>query len=514
MTKLKELFSIVSSLHEEEIKTLQRYLHCFDTINENHEPKSERLLNLIIHNNQAELKLFEKKFTKQAFSMLVLRLYDKVLDTLTFDINIKRPESYSDLVVARMTVRKRLLYTQALGSKNQIFENISLYQKIITTAKEYEFFDELLIAMYDLQNLYAALSKYNEFESLSKEIEHYEEVRQQVKKAYNTFNKYGIERTMSPEDGSLILQLENILPQLKTHYLLSKSAQTGWFYYRLLIEYHQSKQNYSEGYAACSALLKLQQDSPSIRSGTYMAITYKMSAQFSMFLYNFDEALVSILKAQNFDRKSKHNLNLSFESEFLANFYRGSYQDARFIINGLAEKTDPEENGFSHSKYAYYSACCSFIEGSYSDVTRNLNETKEIEKDKDGWNIAVRILGIMHQIENEDFDLADSRIESMRKHIERTMKEKGIRPRFIVILKTLRDLVNNSFDFEKIWNTRQSYFELLANDADETHHWRILSPELIRFDVWFEAKAKGVSYQDIFNKRIEAKRIEQLSKAV
>ena len=154
------------------------------------------------------------------------------------------------------------------------------------------------------------------------------------------------------------------------------------------------------------------------------------------------------------------------------------------------------------------------MDGPQSEVSKKLAETKEIEKDKDGWNIAVRILSIMHQIDNEDFDLADSRIESMRKHIERTMKEKGIRPRFIIILKTLRDLVNNGFEFEKIWKTRQNYFELLSNDDDETHRWRILSPELIRFDVWFEAKATRSTYQEMYKKRLEGKREESLSKAI
>jgi len=514
MTKLKELFSIVSSLHEEEVKTLQRYLHCFDTVNENHEPKGERLLNLIIHNNQAELKLFEKKFTKQAFSMLVLRLYDKVLDTLTFDVNIRRPDSYNDIGSARMAVRKRILYTQALGSKSQFLEAISLYQKNIAACKEFEFYDELLIAMYELQNLYAALSRHSEFEALDKEVQHYEEVRQQVKKAFYMYNKYTLERDLSPEDNSLVDELEHILPKLKTFFLLSKSSQAGWFYYRLLIEYHQARHNYVEGYNACAALLKLQQESPAVRSEIYMAITYKLLARFGMFLYNFDDALVSILKAQNFDKKSKRNIELNKETEFFANFYRGDYADAKFIINELAEKTDSEENGFSYSKYAYFSACCSFLDGSHSEVSKKLAETKEIEKDKDGWNIAVRILGIMHQIENEDFDLADSRIESMRKHIERTMKEKDIRPRFIIILKTLRDLVNNGFDFQKIWETRQNYFDLLANDADETHRWRILSPELIRFDVWFEAKATRSTYKEVNRRRIEERRAEDLVKVV
>lgn len=514
MAKLNELISIVSSLSDDERKTLQRYLHCFDSTNENHDPKSERLLNLILHNNLPELKLFEKKFSKQAFSMLVLRLYDKILDTLIFDVNIKRFESYADITMNRMIVRKRLLYTQVLGSKSLFRENIVIYQKIISIAKEFEFYDELLIAMYELQNLYAALSRQSDFEALDKEILHFEEVRNQTKRAFNIYNKFTMDRRLNPENEDIINELEVVLPKLKTHYLLSKSAQTGWFYYRLSMEYHLAKSNYMEGYTICTNLLKLQQVSPAIRSDLYMGITYKMSSNFSLFLYNFDESLVSILKAQGFDKKLKYNQNLSIEIEALANFFKGNFHDSKFLLHQLTEKLTSNDDEFMASKYAYYIACSEFLQSNYKEVAIKLNQTKEIEKDKEGWNIAVRILGIMNQIDNENFDLADSRIESMRKHIERTMKEKDIRARFVIILRILRDLMNSSFDFKQIWETRQNYFQLLANDEDQTHRWRILSPELIRFDAWFEAKAKGLSYQEVFNRYVEEKRNEQLSKAI
>ncbi|MCG9909825.1 MAG: hypothetical protein MH137_00865 [Flavobacteriales bacterium] len=515
MTKLKELSSIIASLNEDEVKTLQRYLHCFDTINDNHEPKSERLLNLLIHDNQMELKLFEKKFTKQAFSMLIMRLHEKVMDTLTFDINIKRIDVYSDLTVARLSVRKKINYVQVLMAKNQILEAINLHTKTLQTAKEYEFFDEALTIMYELQNLYAVLSKKVEFDALDSEIEKYEDIRTQVKSAFRIYNRITMEMGMAPEDSKLLENLENTLPKLRSFYQNSNSAQAGWFYYRLLIEFHQAKQNYAQGYSACLKLLKLQQENPSIRSEVYMGITYKLMSKFSMFLYQFDDALLASLKSQNLDKRLKRNQDLSKETEFFANFFKGDFAEARFIMQDLAERYENDENSFNYSKFNYYAACCSLLEGNTREVANRLNETKEIEKDKDGWNIAVRILSIINQIEGEDFDLADSRIESMRKHIERTLKEKEIRPRFVTILRILRDLVNSSFDFEQIWLTRQSYFEQLSSETEESQRWKILSPELIRFEVWFESKATGISYNKLLNAKFEGKRLEtELLKAV
>ncbi len=508
MNKLKEIFSIVRSLNEDELKTLQRYIHCFDVLSDTHDSKSERLLTLIIHNNTSELRLFEKKFTQHAFSMLVSRLYDKILDSLTFDINLKRPDVYSDLGLAKMTVRKRILYTQALLNKNQIQESISQYQKTIQAAKEYELYDELLIAMYELQNLYAALAKPSEFEQLNSEIQYYEEVRAQVKKAYHLFNRYGIEKTMTPENHNTLKDMEVLIPQLKSQYLLSKSAQVGWFYHKLLIDFYQANNQYLEGYNACTALLKIQQESPSIRSEGYLAITYKLLAQFSLSLYRFDDALVSILKAQNLEKKSKHNDNLNKEAEFYANFYKGHFTESRFILTSMLDNLNKEENQFHYSKYSYLSACCDFAAGRISEMNQKLSETKEIEKDKEGWNIAVRLLGIFGFLETGQLDLADSKIESLRKHIERLSKDREVRARYVTIVKILRDLVNSSFDFEKIWLTRYAYLESLSSESDESYRWKVMSPELIRFEVWFEAKARGMSYHEVQSAKLEKRRLE------
>ncbi len=508
MNKLKEIFSIVRSLNEDELKTLQRYIHCFDLLSDNHDSKSERLLTLVLHNKASELRLFEKKFSPQAFSMLVSRLYDKILDSLTFDINVKRQDVYSNLGLNKMIVRKRILYTQALLNKNQILESLVQYQKIIQTAKEYELYDELLLAMYELQNLYAALSKSAEFDKLNAEIAYYEEVRSQVKKAYHLFNRHGIEKTMSPESNQTISDLELVIPQIRSHYLLSKSPLVGWFYYKLLIEFYQFTHQYAEGYNACINLLKIQQESPSIRSEGYLAITYKLLAQFSMMLFRFDDALVNILKAQNLEKKSTHNDNLNKEIEFYANFYTGNFAESRYIVQKITESANKEEYTFNLSKYAYFDACCDLAEGNYSELNVKLNETKEIEKDREGWNISVRLLAILGHLEAKHFDLAESKIESLRKHIERLLKDKEVRQRYITIVKILRDLVNNSFDIEKIWLTRSAYFEILYADKDEEYRWNIFSPELIRFEVWFEAKAKGLNYQDLQSAILEKRKIE------
>jgi hypothetical protein len=217
---------------------------------------------------------------------------------------------------------------------------------------------------------------------------------------------------------------------------------------------------------------------------------------------------MNILKAQNLEKKSTHNDNLNKEMEFYANFYMGNFAESRYIVQHIFEAANKAEHSFNISKYAYFNACCDLAEGKYSELNNKLNETKEIEKDREGWNIAVRLLAILGHLECGHFDLADAKIESLRKHIERLLKEKEVRHRYITIVKILRDLVNNSFDFEKIWLTRTAYFETLYAEKEEEYRWNVLSPELIRFEVWFEAKAKGLNYREVQAAIFEKKKID------
>jgi len=143
------------------------------------------------------------------------------------------------------------------------------------------------------------------------------------------------------------------------------------------------------------------------------------------------------------------------------------------------------------------------MKGKHSEVYKNLAETKEIEKDKEGWNIYIRLVQILQQLELKKTDVAQSYIESLRKHIERN-KSREIHPRLLLIVKTLRGLAKEGFNYKDTWKKHDDRFELLSSETDADYSWKILSPELIRFDVWFEAKARRLTYQEVFHERVKA----------
>ena len=129
----------------------------------------------------------------------------------------------------------------------------------------------------------------------------------------------------------------------------------------------------------------------------------------------------------------------------------------------------------------------------HKEAHRILQDTKEIERDKEGWNLGIRILSIINQLEGEKLDIVDLNIESLRKHIDRTIKMKAVRKRDVIILRLLAKLSRQGFNFKAVWKKNLKYFEMLASD-DPEYRWEMKSPEMIIFHKWFEAKAKGREY--------------------
>ncbi|MCX6275833.1 MAG: hypothetical protein NTV09_11570, partial [Bacteroidetes bacterium] len=66
-------------------------------------------------------------------------------------------------------------------------------------------------------------------------------------------------------------------------------------------------------------------------------------------------------------------------------------------------------------------------------------------------------------------------------------KRYPIRKREKLIMRILLNLVNEGYDFERVYKNRKRYLDLLESD-DPDYAWKIKSPELIIFTEWFKKK--------------------------
>ncbi|HNS13000.1 MAG TPA: hypothetical protein PKM97_10345, partial [Bacteroidia bacterium] len=119
------------------------------------------------------------------------------------------------------------------------------------------------------------------------------------------------------------------------------------------------------------------------------------------------------------------------------------------------------------------------------------------EQDKEAWNISVRVLSIMNQIELENFEIADNLIDNLRKYYERIKKNLVVSKRDEKIIQILTALKGHSYHFRTTYRKKADAFDLLES-LDSSYRWKILSPEMIIFHEWFKAKVANLKY-DHFN---------------
>jgi len=213
--------------------------------------------------------------------------------------------------------------------------------------------------------------------------------------------------------------------------------------------------------------------------------------QFNVFIGNYKKASLYAKNAQQFHLNSSLNYLISKEQEFYAYFYGRNYKEVIKCIQEMQKHSMVDTGGYRKSTFIYYEACVLFATNQFKDALQLLNKSLEIEKDKTGWNIALRILMAMIFIELNKMGEASTSIATLRKHIERTSKTKEIKERDILILKLLREFEKDGF---KRNERNKTAVKLLAelSDKDKPTAWNYFTPELIPFHEWAKALPEKV----------------------
>jgi len=207
----------------------------------------------------------------------------------------------------------------------------------------------------------------------------------------------------------------------------------------------------------------------------------------ALILEDFSRAINYIESAKTFYAKKSVILDIAKEIEFFARFYNGELDTAEKIIEEIYESSRKGNSPFMYGKRAYLFACIKTIKGEIAKSNELLLEVREIEKNKGGWNIAKRVLTIINCIEAKDYESADLKVMNLEKFIKRNSTLHHVRKRDILILRILLKLINEGFDFKKVYHKRKRYFDLLESKEPD-YYWKIKSPELIVFHQWFKKK--------------------------
>jgi len=498
-SQLNGIKDLVGKCGKEELKTFSAYLRAFDPGTGNYRSKSFQLLELLKKKTEwteeglcAKIYGNNQSKSKQSFKRLLSRFKAKLYECLTLDVNIYRPGKFTELTQYRAEILKITLYNSVLRGKVSNKEFLKMVERGITIAKEFELYHELVNLLSIKNHFLRVLTKFEKLKEIDNDIDFYMSSQRAIQKATDWHHLLILNAGNKASGYTNFSDFDLAITQMKEDYQRYKSANIKYFMLIIQMEYAHKMHDYLQAEKISYEQIELYKTSKAIYLKVRLASAYLNLGNNQMYLYKFDDAITSIRKSYPLYQNQAFNLAIAKEIEFYVHYYAGNFQEAEELITHLIKGAD--STSFQIEKRNFLLANVLVLKKQNKEANRLLQETREIEKDKEGWNLGIRILSIINLLETEKLDLVDMNIESMRKHIDRTLKLKAVRKRDVIILKLLTRLGRYAFNFKFVWKKYKPQFDLLASDEAE-YRWEMKTHEMIIFHLWFKAKATGKPYE-------------------
>lgn len=453
-----------------------------------------QLFKYLTKNNKQEISnemLIAATGTKRVTD-LKNNLFSKAMEVITSEKLITNRNIFNDYDISVFQLKKKLLaFKVSSRSQNQgKTETLNVWlDNIIEKAKELESYDTLVEALTAKKYFKGIRMGLKEFEKLNDELEFYDYCCKAVFRSTDNYYRLILNndfvKTFSNHAADK--HIEDSIAQMEQDVKKTKSEQVYYYLYIMRFAAAERKKNYSKAIDYCTQLIARLSKSKVIYRNERMGFAYTNLSQYRTFNGDYLGAIKDAKKSQKYYLENSFNYAISKEQEFHANFYYGSYTDAKKCLIELLEHPTIDTGQFRKSKFIYYQACTFFAERQFSGALRLLNEALEIEKDKTRRNVSIRILIIMIFLELNKIDQASIAVEALRKHVGRNKKEDQLSPRDIDIVKLLRELEKEGFEFKKRNPSASQLLKKLSEKNNESS-WEHYNSELIKFHEWVQQK--------------------------
>lgn len=508
MKALEHLRSIQFMMDKNEWAALRNYLNCFESRKKGHKPKSVILYDLLhkYEDDEKVLRLLKQKIpSEDARRMVIGRLREKMLASLSLDVNLARPDNYDEQGQALFSVVLGKVQGRLLIARGQRETGFFVLERSIAKAKHYELYDDLIDMLAVARQYIKAYTGRDEaFYDIVDEIESFSKCRDAANLAKQYFEettmRYGFKGlSRLPADPKQLDFLKERIDNLKEAFEQTGSATVGYYYYFLLVEYYQLQNNLTEASESLSKLALMLEKNPSIKRKVRLASVHLNLGANELWLHRFSEAQREFETSLTYVRENTRNYTVIVELLFYSLFYAGKMKEAEAALETIVDSKFVDQSDFRKAVRSYLLACVSFAQGEFRKVNLRLANSHNIGKDKEGWNIGSRVLSIMLAIERENFDHADSQIVNLRQFMREGVKDAEVRKRDRLILEMLVELRKNSYDFQATAEAKPELLQQLYQDNIETG-WLLQTPEMICFHTWFYDKMVDRPYQAIYSR--------------
>ncbi len=500
-----ELKGLISVLKKEELTLAKKHLSAFESYHTKEPSKMLRLFKGMLKYPDIQYdrlkKLVSKEITNKSFNQLIARTSERVQESIILDINLNRKENYSTIFQNQIKIRKYLIQSKVLYGRGMRSITIKLIDWVLKTSKKYELYDELVEAIYFKQGMVLSTKGEKSFLSLENDLNFYENCRVLLRKSRQLYRSYYASISFKGKVQNDYSFLINAITQIENFYQNTKSANILSYLLLLKLEKAVVFKDYDLGKEAGESFIKALKESAAIYSPVRAGIINYNICDNEISALRFKDAITFGLRAKKILFEFSMNLNsiTTIDLLSLAYFYNEDYINSIKVIDELDSNNQLNKFPLQKSILIYRKAICYFSTGKYRDASLLFNNLQEIEKDKEGWNLWIRIMRILCSIELLKLNMIDYDVESFRKYIQRLNRSRDVRKRDQLILKILIELDRVDFDFKKVEEKRKEELELL-NSTNMGYEWEPKSPEMVIFGDWFQAKLNKQAYHPNFDR--------------
>jgi len=276
------------------------------------------------------------------------------------------------------------------------------------------------------------------------------------------------------------------LDELTLIYHRSRLDKVGYFYHFTYLYYYQLINDYQNAMSHAFQMLEMVTKSPAIKSDLRQGNAYIQLADLHVQMEEFDQGEALSQKSVAFFNKRSINHFIAHETLFLAQLNLRRFDDAQSTIDYMLKFKSIEQYSFRKNKWLLFSAMVSFARSDYAVALRKLLQVGELQQDKDGWNLGMRLYEILALIQADELDRIEYRMETLRKTLE-ALKLTRKQERISIIYRILQ--LGRRKDF-KVLTPEEIHLLKELEATEEPMRWNPTGFEVIRFDTWYLTQVK------------------------
>ncbi|MCU0432257.1 MAG: hypothetical protein MUC87_02240 [Bacteroidia bacterium] len=482
MSGLTALSTLVKALKPNEITLCKNYLSAFDERRENYESKSRKLFDLLCseeqHTEKALQFLLYGSMNVSAFSRLVLRLKEKLLEAVVLRANTLRVQSFTAEEKALVTCRNKITYAEFLLERGLIHLAEFHLSAAYETALQLEFYPELLRIITYLQKINPA--KAAKYERQEIQVLNCLQLLHTCRELYRLAEvaAEGVTATQIQE----LRKAESPFHSARAKFILLETEALS-----------AEKNNQFATVVRCRKYqLRLIKLHTALQSGAPERETRYKLALFYLQCRKTEQALIHIQQAkavQGWDVAEKQELN---HLEAAACILLKRFETAAQLLSEIPVHFD---------KTFYLKALLYYSLAQYAEAVEEAEMVSLKTADKEGFGAAVRQLLFMCMAALHNTPHA-AKGGTLRRFMETLPRYSELTTREQYIFELITAVVEAEFNFRNVYQDKSETLNQLREskpglkpNLHGANTRQLFRWEIIPFHDWFISKALGVPFE-------------------